>query len=418
MKNSRARRFFTAALTYVAIIVVTLFVVDLACMALGLFPPQPNYGDPDLGWRTAPPTGRMALGRCPDPTTGRAIDYTRNEDGVRTSRSRADLINDTASIKIGVIGDSHTDLCAVNGEVHSGVLETALDSLGIRNAVLNYGVGKYSPIQEYLAFRKVLRPYGPRVMIMNLYTGNDFYDILRLDDRPHFESDSTGYHLAPPIWYNLDDPAVHYRSRVLFAARKLSDAVGIRRLYMRMMELRRVARQQGAGLTTVVNYIRDLWHARDPSVSYADAFTSQMLNQQLFFHHFPPSRAESLRRIRALMELIRAENPGILLVMSPIPSYELTGEKPVDSALVKTLARLPITLESGIAEEGELYQQLRSLSQEMNWVFVDNLAVLRAYHGGQRLYNDADYHILPAASALIGRAESVALADSLRRMAR
>lgn len=416
--TSRLRRVAAAGLTYGAIIGVTLLLVDLVCMGLGLFPPVPNYGDPDLGWRTARATGHMALGRCPDPATGRAIDYARNEDGVRTSLSRDSLIGDTALIKIGVIGDSHTDLCALNELVHSGILEAELKAAGLRVAALNYGVGKFSPIQEYLAFRKVLQPYHPRVLVMDLYTGNDFYDILRLDDRPHFVADGDGYRLAPPVWYSLDDPAVHYRSRVLFAARKVADAVGVRRLYMRVMELRRVASQQGAGLTTVVAYIRDLWKAREPTVGYPDAFTSQMLNQQLFFHHFPPSRAESLRRVRALMSLIRQENPGLLLIMSPIPSYQLAVGQSLDSAFVRTVARLPIRYEDGVREERELYEALRGMAAELNWTFVDNLAALQTYQGPERLYNDADYHLLPAASALIGHAQATALVDTLRRSVR
>ena len=65
--------------------------------------------------------------------------------------------------------------------------------------------------------------------------------------------------------------------------------------------------------------------AREPSLGYPDAFSAQMLNQQLFFQHFPSAREESIRRMRELMILIRRENPGITLVMSPIPSYELAG---------------------------------------------------------------------------------------------
>lgn len=419
MTESRGKRFLKALLVYGVITVVTLAILDVALIATGLFPPRLDYGDPELGWRPADATGKMALGRCLDVASNKVIDYQRNEDGVRTSLSKAALIADTTHAKIGVIGDSHTELCAPNQELHAGVLQSTLDSQGIRTIALPYGAGKYSPVQAYLAFKLVLKPYAPRVLVMNLYTGNDFYDILRLDDRPHFDPDGKGgYVLAPPVWYSRDDPKVKYRSRVLFAIRTLAERAGIRRLYLRVQELNRVAREQGAGYGTVYGYMQDLYKAREPAVGYPDAFTSQWLNQQLFFYRFPPGKAESLRRVQALMQLIRKENPGLVLVMSPLPSYELVGEQPVDSLFTRTLSRLPVTREDGMREEGELYDKLRDLASAEQWLFVDNLAALKGYSGTGRLYNDYDYHLMPEASVLIGHAQAAVLADTLRKLQR
>ena len=162
-------------------------------------------------------------------------------------------------------------------------------------------------------------------------------------------------------------------------------------------------------------YMKDLWKARDKSVGYPDAFTSQMLNQQLFFHYFPSSKEESIRRTGALMAMIRAENPGIVLVMSPLPSYQLTGEQPVDSALLRTLDRVPVKYPDGVHQEKELYEQLRRLSAEQGWLFVDNLAALQGYKGSERLYNDFDYHLLPPASSLIGHAQATVILDAFRQ---
>jgi len=81
----------------------------------------------------------------------------------------------------------------------------------------------------------------------------------------------------------------------------------------------------------------------------------------------------------------------------------------VDDALLRTLARLPITYEGGVQEERALYDSLRVLAREGGWLFVDNLRALRAYKGPDRLYNNFDYHLLPAASEIIGRAQAQAL---------
>jgi hypothetical protein len=409
MATSKTLRFLKQGLVYVAIIVVTLLILDGVCIALGLFPPVMNYGDPDLGWRSAFPTGKMAIGKCTEFSTGETIIFQRNEDGVRTNLSRAAVMADSQRLRIGVSGDSQTDLCAPNDQIPGGVLQAVLDSSGHPNVVLTFGAGRYSPLQAYLAFRKVLLPYKPDVFILQVYTGNDLYDILRADDRPHFEASDSGYRIAEPIWYSMDDPKVHRKSRVLYMLRTLGDRIGVRQTLLRIAELRRVGKQHGGGMLDVFSYMRDLLKAREPSVGYPEAFSAQMLNQQIFFEHFPSAREESIRRMRALMVLIRRENPGLRLVMSPIPSYELVGAQPVDSALQRILTRLPLTFEEGQRQEGGLYEQLRQLAGEQQWTFVDNLTALRGYKGSGRIFNDFDYHLLPPGSALVGQAQAEAL---------
>jgi len=415
MSDGKVRKFLVASLVYLGITAVTLLVVDLACMALGLFPPSHNYGDPTLGWRPAGTSDQPQVGRCTEFMTGQTVTYARNEDGIRTSLSRSARTTDSGGVRIGVSGDSHTDLCAPNEEAHPGVLESALDSAGVPSSVLAYGAGKYSPLQAYLAFKEVLLPYRPRVFILNLYTGNDLYDILRVDDRPHFTATDSGYRIDPPVWLQYDDPKVRRRSRVLFAGRALADKMGIRQLSMRVGELRRMAGQHGGGLFGVFGYMRDLWKGREPSVGYSDAFTAQMLNQQLFFQRFPGSPEESMRRVRALLSLARKENPDLILVLSPLPSYQLTGEQPVDSILIRTLGRLPISYDEGVRQEAALYERLRGIAAAEGWEFVDNLTALRAYRGTERLFNTFDYHLTPVASAIVGRLEAALLLDTLRQ---
>lgn len=415
MANSKASGFLKNLLVYAVIIVVTLAMLDGICIALGLFPPVMNYGDADLGWRSGLATGHMSIGKCVEFSTGDTITFQRNEDGVRTSLTRAAILADSQRLRIGVSGDSQTDLCAPNDQIPGGVLEATLDARGHPATVLTYGAGRYSPLQAYLAFRKILVPYRPDVFILQVYTGNDLYDILRADDRPHFESTGSGYRIAEPVWYTLDDPKVHRRSRVLAMLRTLGDRIGVRQTLLRVAELRRVGSQNGASMMNIFSYMRDLYKAREPSVGYPDAFSAQMLNQQLFFEHFPAAREESIRRMRELMILIRRENPGVTLVMSPIPSYELVGGQQVDSTLLRVLKRLPMGYDEGRRQEGGFYDRLHDLANEQQWIFVDDLAALRSYTGSARLYNSFDYHLLPNASALVGQAQAEALLRAMPR---
>jgi len=392
----------------------TLLFFELVCVATGIFPPVYETGDATLGWGPIQP-GRVALDSCIDGSSGRTIEYPRNEIGLRTERSLAEILAHREDVKIAVVGDSHTDLCAPNELTHPGILERGLAEHGIDATVLSYGVARYSPLQAYLLFREKLRSLGPRILVLNLYTGNDFNDLLRPDDRPHFVRAGDTYRIEGPVWYRHEAPGTRHWSRLAFLARSIGAASGLQNLYARFRLLSDMAGERGQGYGTVLAYLRDLRRSVEPSLGYPEALTAQMLNQQLFFHHFQGTRDESVRRVGFLMQRVRDENPGLLLVMSPLPSYELAAREPVDAALLATLRRLPLKLENGVAEEQGLYDELRHLATEHGWVFIDNLTALRAYRGNERLYNDFDYHLTPAASEIIGTNEAAALEPLLRR---
>jgi hypothetical protein len=404
---SRLRRFLLAASRSIGVILLALVLVDILCISLGLFPPRLEYGDPDVGW-LPPITGKIVLDSCVD-ANGRWIYHYRNEIGVRTSRSVAELTRDPRPFVVAAVGDSQSDLCVANEVNHPGVLEAGLNARGVESVVLPFGVGRYSPLQAYLLYETRLKQYNPDVLLMNFYTGNDFNDLLRIDDRPFFVLSGQGYEIHKPIWYRYDDPDSAKRSRVLFLLRSILTRTGVRQLYQRVSFLRRMTAEEGKGFGTVFAYMNDLRRSIEPTVGYEAAFTAQILNQQLFFHHFPKSKAESVRRTRALMEMITKRNPGVLLIMSPLPSYQLALGTAVDDSYRRVLGRLPLTLEEGVKEEEELYYTLRELAGELGWLFIDNLDPLRRYNGPERLYNDFDYHLTLTASAIVGNVEAEAL---------
>ncbi len=111
--------------------------------------------------------------------------------------------NVSQGLTIAMIGDSHSELPFRNPlDSHEFVLETTLRAQGLPIDMLSAGRGKYSPLQEYLLFKHDLRDaYKPRVMLMNFYSGNDFYDMLRPDDRPHFVRDANNaIVMRDPVW--------------------------------------------------------------------------------------------------------------------------------------------------------------------------------------------------------------------------
>jgi hypothetical protein len=402
----KVKRIAIGLLVYALVTALTLFLVDRVLIAMNLFPPRYNYGHPTVGWVSSPPTGRMVEQRCPSLATKQIAVYTRNEDGMRTTHSAEELRQNTGAFKVAVSGDSHTDLCDSNEKIHFGVMERELNSLALPSAVFAYGAGKYSPLQAYLAVREPIERYSADAFVLNFYTGNDFYDMLRVDDRPFLEPHGNGYRIADPVWYQLDSPHKKRDSRVLYLMESAYQKTGLRRVLLRVHYLRDVASSQKAGVVAVGAYMNDLRKAASDRVEYPHAFSAQMLNQQLFFSRFPGSREESVRRVKALLELIRQQNPNRLLIMSPVPSYQLVDRKPVDPAFLEVIGKLPITYEHGVDEEFELYQALKRMALESDWVFVDNLPRLREYPGKELLYNRTDYHIEPVASEIIGKAQA------------
>jgi len=414
VRANRLKSLTGKGVLYAAIVLGTLVLADLVMNLLGVFPPTYDYGDPVAGWVAARPTGHMHDSECTEYSTGERVAYTRNEDGARTSVSSRRLQQDSRVFKIAVSGDSQTLLCAPNELTHFGVLEHELSSAGRETLAFDYGAGKYSPLQAYLAVRRLILAYSADAFVLNFYTGNDLYDMLRVDDRPHFVREGAGYVIADPIWYQQDPPGVVRRSRILYAFRAIGNRTGLRNVLVRLRYLHAIAAEQGKGLLSVAEYMNDLRKSASSEVGYPAAFAAQMLNQQLFFHRFPGSREETIRRVRALLELVRREHPKMLLVLSALPSYQLVQRQPVDASFLRVFERLPITYAGGVSEEGALYDTLRTLAAETGWIFVDNLRPLREYAGGQRLYNDFDYHFLPVASAIIGHAQAQAIAPYLR----
>ena len=415
MKLSRWKKLVFTLLLLTVSVGSTVALVDGALIYFNLFPPRYEYGEPELGFAPHMP-GRVMEDSCTDNVTGAEVTIAKNELGIRTGVAVPELLSSPDRLKIAVVGDSQTELCTPNSLTHPGVMETELQHWIPNVVALSYGRGRYSPLQAYLLFKMRLKQFNPQVLLINLYTGNDFYDMLRVDDRPHLaKQDGIGaYELREPVWLKYEDPRVQHRSRVLYVVRSVLKETGIRDVFIRLQFLAGLAEEQKQGLGKAVSYMNDLRAAVNSDVGYPAAYAAQMLNQQIFFHHFPNTIEESQSRIRFLMEMIRKDNPDMLLIMSPIPSYQLAQQRPVDQAFLQTISRMPFTYEDGLRQEEALYYFLKAAAQETGWLFIDNLIPLKAYKGSDRLFNVFDYHVTPAASTIIGSNEARTLEQYLR----
>ena len=76
--------------------------------------------------------------------------------------------------RVAVLGDSFVEAYSVqHDEAFSSRLERLAAASGRPLEVLNFGVGGYGTLQEYLTFTEAAREYRPRLVLLGFYLGND-----------------------------------------------------------------------------------------------------------------------------------------------------------------------------------------------------------------------------------------------------
>jgi hypothetical protein len=390
---------------------------DLVCALSGICAPSYTYGDSDVGAIDPVGTGVPYTYQTPHWRFARSDtgSIRVNERGFRTDRSIAEIKSAPMSLPIAVTGDSHTDLPYGHGYDHPFVLERELRQAGIRGAeVFGLGRGTYSPLQAYLFVKKVSADLNPRVIILNLYSGNDFFDLMRIDDRPYFEPKGDGtYAIHPPVWYRLSDPTLRgswtEQSRLLYLVRSFGRETGIADAIHRFSYLVDLAHANGYGFSHALAYLFALNASKGENLVFPRAYPSQILNQYLFFQYFPRTKAESLRRLEYLLGMIRRQNPGVSLILSPIPSAALAGSLDSDSSFQGKLREMGISSEDVIEQESALLDSSRAIAKRQEWRFIDNVSALQKAEPRSALYLSEDLHLSPNGSLVVGSNEAQAL---------
>ena len=126
--------------------------------------PNDNLPDDELGFVRKPDIlwqGRLS-------PEGRLLSYRTDENGFRNTPQihQADIV---------FIGDSFTEGASVPEE------DTFVQQLGkkVTHSVVNLGRGQYGPQQELIILRRYGLGYNPRVVVWQLFEGNDLSDATR-----------------------------------------------------------------------------------------------------------------------------------------------------------------------------------------------------------------------------------------------
>ncbi len=259
-----------------------LVAVDLALIAAGLFQPRYPTGDPDLGiWLKRPGNGVEVRAFVPElagvPVVGT---YTRNEAGFASSSTMTDFSAGDGSLRLVSLGDSHTDLYYDFDHTHMGVMQQELRDAGRQDAaVLGAGHGFYSILQSWIMYQQKLAHLAPDVVILNLYTGNDLYDIIRRDDRPYLVPEGDGsYGVRPPHWVAyapLKNGPYWSRSRIVYASHLALGIVGLEHLFAKVQASWISSTAYGGDPWSSISYIDDLRASRDGALWYEGAASAQ-----------------------------------------------------------------------------------------------------------------------------------------------
>jgi hypothetical protein len=395
----------------VGVAILMLLAMELTIYALNLLDTRPALGDPRIGFGLA--------GKRPDDDS-QAKDYPHdNSRGFKTRRTVSEILQHPAALTIAVVGDSHTDLdrTAVplskqHPFVLEGLLRRAFDA-----EVLHAGVGKFSPLQEYLLFKYYLKDaFRPQILILNLYTGNDFFDLLRPDDRPHFDAAESGeISIRAPEWVVYANPggaSLSDRSALLGLMRDALLRLGQPKPLTRLRFLLKSAREEEANYRVVFSYVADVRRSLEPRLRYPGAYSAQVLNQALFLKkHFPHSAARSRRLFRHLLRLMKEENPGLTIVVSAIPSAVLADRVPHDTYFGDTLRRVGMSRHDVVQLERTLYEDARGATKEEGFVFVDILRAFMESRETAELFNGSDLHVTDVACEVIAEEQARMLAE-------
>lgn len=150
--------------------------------------PDPVYGSRGIPNKSGPFSGRM-------PELKEFISYPRtNGQGFFDDEFALEKPENT--YRMALLGDSFTQAAEVNvSDAFHHLLEKKLNenSAGKRYEVMNFGIGNTGTDKHYLLLKNYVLEYGPDLVVLDFFVGNDVQDTAWLGKSlhlPYFELDN------------------------------------------------------------------------------------------------------------------------------------------------------------------------------------------------------------------------------------
>lgn len=311
--------------------------------------------------------------------------------------------------RVAVVGDSQTVGSCMARESYPNVLEDLLNQrAGAQKfEVLNAGVGRCSPYQYYVRAKDTVIGLKPDHILVALYVGNDFLDLVRQDDRPYLTRDRSGVFTAhPPRFLVYDDPArtpsLLERSRVYqFGKAALGPTILYQISRFKLLTVNLANTNHGwSDLVRYALYVKKL-------DSVARGVMLQSLHQYVWFSRFPETLPDSLAINREVMkrfhELCRRQ--GIRLTYVIVPTKLSIEPEDLQQTFTALAAVDPSLRESRVAGfEDSLIEKTLADAASLGVDTIDLRSALRSRRAGRRLYYPQDLHLNVTGNRVVAEA--------------
>jgi len=361
-----------------------------------------NSGDPVLGMKPLP--NRRDVANFPD-YPGELLMTTNNFAFYEEQDTSPVAAPDVR--RLAVVGDSFVVCPCKADESFTNQLESLLNAEGGGHyEFINAGIGRHSPYQYLLHTERDIVPLRPARLVVTLYMGNDFLDLIRQDDRPYLVRTADGRVEAhPPVFITYDDPTrplAWYESTRLWQLGRA--ALGPTLLYQisRVRLLHRNLSAMGRGPTEIAEYMMEV--KKLDQISHG--IMAQSLHQYVWFRHFPETldtaRFFSRHVIESFAKLGRRENIELVFVIMPskptIEAWRLNGLFDQLSAIEPGLAAAGLA-----AFENRLADEALATCRELGIPTVDLRPGLAEAARGGELYYPHDMHLNVAGNQAAAR---------------
>lgn len=350
---------------------------------------------PVLGFRKTP-YGKKSVKFLEYP--GGKFEIRYNGQALRADRDYA-KVKPSDTYRLVIVGDSHTEGFLANNDSYPSQLEKLLAGTVQKHVeVINGGHGRYSPYQAYLRLEHVLADFNPDLVVVAIYIGNDFLDMLRFDDRPSLIITDKGISKRPPQYVIYSDPPFKpwlnhsliyhfYRSIIKY---KLD----------RVLVSWNIISSFGGGLSETIDFLVSFNKCNNRAI------ISQSLVQTAYFKGYSKAREKAVKLMEYVINLHKklATERGYELQFLLIPT-RLQIEMNLDRQRLDNAFEAFKLGPADMYMDEQLYDELVLLLNRLDVTFTDARNTLREEAmKGKPLYWNADYHINPKGCEVIAKA--------------
>jgi len=308
--------------------------------------------------------------------------------------------------RIAFVGDSQTAGECTNAENYPNIFSKKLGAEGGRDKyeVINAAVGRYSPYQYYIRTVRDVIPLKPDHIIVGLYLGNDYMDLIRHDDRPYLTIESGGeIRSHSPDFVIFDDPT---KPRSLLASTRVYSVVrstlgpGVYYQYTRARILTECFSGPTRHFWDVGEYMMEVKRLTDISLG----LMTQSLLQNVWFRHFPETykTASTLNRHVAALFKELCDRNGIKLTYVLIPTKVRVEPEDTAQIFAKLAVRdRTLTPARLSAFEDEIAADVLQICDDLHIDAIDLRSGMVNGKAGVRRYYPEEMHLNPAGNQLI-----------------